>query len=110
MLEINYEYIKGVLFVRVNGKLTKNNSYKLRNYLPNVIMKHGIKYMVYNFYNLEDIDETGVNTLLCGIKAIEDNKGNVYMCEVPKKLENKLNKININNSLNELSVVELFNI
>ena len=52
MLEMDLEYNKGVLFARLSGKLTRKSSYKLNNYLVPVILKHKIKYLVYNLFLL----------------------------------------------------------
>jgi hypothetical protein len=48
MLNMNIEYNKGVLFVRLTGKLDRSSSYKINKYLIPVILKQKIKYLVYN--------------------------------------------------------------
>ena len=50
MLKMNLEYDKGILFVRLDGVLNRSTSYKVNNYLVPVLLKHKIKYLVYNFY------------------------------------------------------------
>ena len=64
MLKMNLEYDKGILFVRLDGVLNRSTSYKVNNYLVPVLLKHKIKYLVYNFYFLEDIDDNGLDALL----------------------------------------------
>ena len=56
MLKMDMEYNHGVLFVRLDGILNRSTSYKLNNYLVPVILKHKIKYLVYNCFLLESID------------------------------------------------------
>lgn len=50
MLKMDLEFNKGILFVRLKGKLLRKNSYKINNYLNPVLKKHKIKYLVYNFF------------------------------------------------------------
>lgn len=106
MLRMNLEYNKGILFVRLDGILNRGTSYKINNYLVPVILKHKIKYLVYNFYNLEDLDESGVDAILNTKFAIKNNKGIIYLCEVSKNLNRKLNKLHIKKTTNELTVFD----
>lgn len=78
MLKINMMYRKGTLIVEIKGRLDKFNSYKLKNYLVEVIMKHEIKKLVYNTKYLTYIDNIGLKTLKQGVLAIKENKGNIY--------------------------------
>lgn len=107
-MKIDYEYFKGILFVRIKGNLMNNNSCKFSDYLIGTIQKQGIRYLVYNLYDLKNIDETGIKSLELGAKAVADNNGMAYICEVPNHLENKL--VNIDKVINELQAVELLNI
>ena len=61
MFQMNLEYNKGILFARLKGNLTKKKTYELNNYLIPVLLKHKIKYLVYNLYELNKIDESGIN-------------------------------------------------
>ena len=62
MLKMNLEHNKGILLLTLDGMLHRGSTYKINNYLIPVILKHKIKYLVYNFYNLEDIDEDGIDS------------------------------------------------
>ena len=108
MLKIKSEYIKGILFVRIEGNLNRRTSYKLNNFLVPAVLKHKIKYLVYNLYNLENIDIVGKNALIKGARAIEVNKGISLMCEVPKSLN--LDNIKIKKTQNELTAIDLIHI
>ena len=110
MLKINSEYVKGILFVRIDGNLNRRNSYKLTNYLIPVILKHRIKYLVYNLYNLNSIDIVGKKALLKGARAINVNEGIIVMCEIPKSLDEILKPLNIKKTLNELTAIDLINV
>ena len=60
MLKINMKYRKGTLIVEIKGRLNKFNSYKLNDYLVEVIMKHDIKKVVYDTKYLTYIDLVGL--------------------------------------------------
>lgn len=106
-MRIDYEYFKGILFVRIKGELTIKTSYRLKEYLMDIIKIHGIRYLVYNLFDLKSLDNEGIKSMESIVKAIEMNKGIAYMCEVPKQFENK---ININNVSNEIGAIEILNI
>ena len=74
------EYRRGILFVRLMGRLNKDTSYKLDDFLIKTINRHGIKYMVYNLDNLYSIDDDGTQILQKGIRAIKKNHGRVLVC------------------------------
>lgn len=106
MLYMDLEYCKGVLFVRLDGNLTRRNVYRINNYLVPVIRKHRIKYLVYNLFSVLNIDESGVDALLRTKCAIKNNKGCVYLCEVPKHLKKILRPIKIHFTENECSALD----
>jgi len=109
-MKLNIEYNKGILFVRVEGKLTKKTVHKINNFLIPAISKHKIKYLVYNLYGLTDIDESGINTLQNSNGAIYENSGEVYVCETPSLLKNKIINLNIKETANELSAINTIRI
>lgn len=110
MLKMDLEYNKGILFVRLDGKLNRTTTYKVNNYLVPVILKHKIKYLVYNFYNLQDVDETGIDAILNTKYAIKNNKGLIYLCEVNKMLNHKLHRLHIKKTDNELSAFRVIEV
>ena len=87
MLNINMEYKKGVLFVRLIGSLNELSAHKLLDTLLPIIVKHGIRYLVYNFDELVSIDDVGKKSLLLGYNAILNNHGNVLVVNNRFKLE-----------------------
>lgn len=110
MLKMDLEYNKGILFVRLDGTLNRGSTYKVNNYLVPVILKHKIKYLVYNFYKLEDVDDTGIDAILNTKCAIKNNKGMIYLCEVNKILNHKLHKLHIKRTDNELSAFKVIEV
>ena len=110
MFEMDLEYNKGILFARLSGNLTRKSSYKLNNYLVPVILKHNIKYLVYNLFELKTIDESGVDAILNTKCAIRTNKGKIYLCEVSESVNEKLKKLHIKETDNELSALHLIEV
>ncbi len=110
MFQMDLEYNKGILFVRLKGNLTKKKTYEINNYLVPVLLKHKIKYLVFNLYELDSIDESGVNALLNTKCAIRTNKGKIYACEVGDFLKEDLKRIHIKEIENELLALKLIEV
>ena len=100
---MNIEYNKGILFVRLSGKLDRSSSYKINNYLIPVILKQKIKYLVYNFNDLIDFDDDGKDAILNTINAIHNNKGKMCLCDVKNNIVKKINKLKIKQTENEIT-------
>lgn len=86
MLEINIEFIKGVLVVRLEGILNNNTVKSVRDSLLNIIENGGIKYLMFNLTDskleerIDIFDECN--------KLIKKNKGKMYICGFNHNLEN----------------------
>lgn len=106
---MDLEYEKGVLFVRLKGKLDSKKANKINNYLIPLILKHDIKYLIYNLEYTINIDCTGIDALLNSKCAIKTNKGKIYFCKVNRRLEKILKSLNIkilSNEKNALNLIE----
>ena len=79
MLNINMEYVKGVLFVRLKGSLNSNTASKLIDNLIPILINHGIKKLVYNLSGLSSIDEVVTKSLYMGYNTVLNNYGNVLV-------------------------------
>ena len=95
------EYKSGILFVRLIGSLNEKTSNKLVETLIPIIVSQGIKNLVYNFSELNSIDEVGNKSLLLGYNAILNNNGNVlvvnnrFNLKYFKEVKNELSALNI---------------
>jgi anti-anti-sigma factor len=114
MLDIDAEFRKGILFVRLHGSLDKNTCTFLDAYLEPMISKKDVRYVVFNFDNLRDIDMAGINALLKYNTNLLKNEGKAVICN----LKNEIVKWRINNSRmlnymfetsNELSAINIIN-
>ena len=110
MLKVDMEYEKGILYVRLKGVLNREACYKINNYIVPVVLKHKIKYLVFNMFYLQDIDEAGMNSLLNTKCAIRTNKGKICLCEVSDELRLKLKRLRMTVASNELAANRLINI
>lgn len=80
MLDINIEFRKGILFVRLSGELSKNTVDKLNNEVTNLIKDNGIRNIVFNINSLNMIDIKGINALLYNYEIIRNNNGRSCVC------------------------------
>jgi len=110
MLKMDMEYNHGVLFIRLDGVLNRSTSYKLNNYLVPVILKHKIKYLVYNCFLLDSIDECGMDAILNTKCAVKTNKGKIYVCEVPKEYIKPFKKAGLKETSSELTALNILKI
>lgn len=115
MLDIDVLFHKGILFIRLNGKLEKNTISKLKNEVTQLIKDNGIRNIVFNISNLISIDCYGINALLNNYELVKQNNGKSLICGV----NNNLVKARINNSRllnymyetsNELSAINMINL
>ncbi len=89
MLRINMEFRKGLLFIRLKGELSENNSKRLEQYLNSIVTENGIKYLVLNFNEVEKVEEQGINTIFNCYQDIIMNNGKLVLCGY-KKLNNNI--------------------
>lgn len=105
VIHTNLEYNKGVLFVRLEGFINHNISYKINNILVPKILEKRIKYLVFNFYDVDDIDSFGLDAILNVKCAIKTNKGKICLCEISNYIEKKIKLLKIIKVKNELNAI-----
>ena len=107
MLEINIEFIKGVLVVRLEGILNNESVKSVRDSLLNIIKNGGIRYLMFNLTdssleeNIDMFDECN--------KLIKKNKGKMYICGFNKKIENIITNTyyTVDNELSALNEIKV---
>ena len=105
MLDINFEFRKGVLFIRLGGILDRNTVHKLKTEVTEMIRDNGIRNVVFNLSNLKSIDMKGINNLLynyeliCGIDnpMVRHRINNTRLLKYMMETSNELSAINIIN-------------
>ena len=78
MLRINVEFRKGVLFVRLDGKI-ENDDYL--EFINNLIEKIGISYIVLNIENIKYVDVNSLNHIIEYNKKILKKKKHLLICD-----------------------------
>ena len=110
MLKVDMEYDKGILYVRLNGVLERKVSYKINNYIVPTVLKHKVKYLVFNLLELKDLDESGMDALLNTKCAIRTNRGKICLCEVSDEVREKIKRLRMKIASNELAANKLIEI
>ena len=103
MLRINTEFRKGVLFVRLSGKISDENYLESINSLVEDI---GIKYVVLNIENIKKIDVNNINHIINYNRKILKNKGRLLICDKNVN-RNRIFKNNIPNIKCEIEAFSL---
>lgn len=106
MLKMDLEYKSGVLFIRLEGNLIRKTNYKINNYILPVIIKHHIKYVIYNLKNLKNIDESGIDAILNTKCKIKKNRGIIYLCEVSDIISSKIKRLKIKQLSDEMTALK----
>lgn len=115
MLNINKQFYKGILFVRLSGILNKNTINKLKGDVSSMIEDNGIRNIVFNISDLSSIDCYGINALLYNYELCRNNKGNSLICGlkdnvVKKRIENSRLLNYMYETSSELSAINVINL
>ena len=103
MLDIDMEFKKGILIVRLKGKLDNETSFVLDNDLRCLILNNVIKYLLLNVTNLDYIDERGFGVIKNNYFNILKNNGKMLICGFDKVLDYN---INLNNTFYQIKSEE----
>lgn len=114
MLDINLEFLRGMLFVRLSGILDSNTNIKLSNLLDDMINEKGLRYFVINLEELEYIDDKGLQAIIDRYFEVVMHDGKLVVCGYDNKFKNSINVNNVfkqiehtNNELNALKLINL---
>lgn len=112
MLE-TIEFRKGILFLRLSGKLGKVQSDELLSYLQKLVDVVGIKYLAINLSDLTSITEAGIQVIdQCAIQ-LSQRGGSLILCGNDQKVVAKTKKFHFSDILkvpSELSVFDLIHV
>ena len=104
MLKINFEFRKGIFFIRLIGNLNNQNYKQKAQTLKDLIIDNEFKYIVINTNYLENIDLDGINSLIETFNIAKNNKGNLVLCD-KKSIFKKILNINIPSIKDEIEVL-----
>ena len=111
MLTIDYEFCKGILFIRLSGKLNEVTTKSLYLEVSDVISYIGIKNIVFNMEQLTYIDTFGINAILYNLELCKSKTGKAILCNIDNELikeKLKTKKFSIESVSNELKAFESF--
>ena len=103
MLRINTKFHNGIMFILLDGRLTKSEVYKFRKEITNIISENKIRKVVYDLSNLKYIDKYGINILYMTNNINEKS----LVCNLKESLKDKLKKYNFDIVKNELEALRL---
>ena len=112
MLQIDIRPFKGILFVRLKGSLDKKSISKLEKEVIKFQKTVGIKNIVFNIEELNEIDNYGKYALINSFNLCIKNKGQSFICLGDNdKISDKLTPIfsKVNFISDELAAVNLIN-
>ena len=104
MLKINFEFRKGIFFLRLIGDLDKKSYKDLESEINNLLINNKFKYIVINTNYLKTIDLDGLNYITKICYMTRKNDSNLVICDKFNILCRLLNN-NIPNIKNELEVL-----
>lgn len=107
VINVDLEYNKGILFIRLKGDVSHYIAHQINSKLIPKILEQRIKYIVFNLYEITNIDMFGIDALLNVKCAVKTNKGKICLCEVSKNIEYKIKKLRINKASDELKAFDL---
>lgn len=105
MLDVNFEFVGGILFVRLEGKINRSSVSSVNDSLTDIIIKGGIKYLVFNINNA--LIEERVSLFDNCNTLIKDNGGKMFLCGLKNKMDSVISSsIKCEMITNELSALK----
>lgn len=102
MLNTILEYRKGILFVRLNGRLVKDTVHFINNRLISIIEQDKLDNIVINVEELQEIDYKGINFIFYIYEMCTKNNGRLLMCGLEDELRKKLKRNRVLNYIKEI--------
>lgn len=91
MIDINVEFSKGVLFVRLQGILDNSNVSNIKSTVIEILKNGGIRYLVFNVHNL--IINDSADLFSCCEDIIRLNDGKMLICGLDEKINGHFNYV-----------------
>lgn len=114
MLDIDMEFQRGILFIRLKGILDSSTCSKLQRAIYIGVHKIGAKYVMLNFEKLYTIDNASIEMILNNCLELFRNEGQLLACGlndyVKLKVENSKLDSFVHKMDNELKAVQLIQI
>lgn len=102
MVDLNLEFTKGILFVRLTGILDVSNESEIEEKIFEIVKDGGIRFVVLNIKDLI-VDEKVMLFERCN-RMLSDNDGRMLVCG------NKISAFNLDYVKDELSALKLLKV
>jgi anti-anti-sigma factor len=102
MLNIILEFRKGILFVRLNGTLSRETVIKYNNDVSCMIKESGIKNVLINLNELIYIDFKGISSLFYTYELVRENRGRMMICGINDNIKKHIFKSHLLNYAYEI--------
>lgn len=102
MVDLNLEFTKGILFVRLTGILDVSNESEIEEKVFEIVKGGGIRFVVFNIKDLI-VDEKVMLFERCN-RMLNDNDGRMLVCG------NKISAFNLDYVKDELSALKLLKV
>ena len=104
MIEISFEFRKGIFFVRLIGDLNKESYKDIERELNELITRNKFKYIVINTNYLKRIDLIGLNYITEIVYITMESNSNLVICDRRNTISRLLNQ-SVPNIKTELEVL-----
>ncbi len=88
MLDYDFKFKKGILFIRLKGDVIKKTSKLLDEKIDPLVLENGISNVVFNVSKLNTIDKYGLLAFYKTYLKL-NKKSDISLCEIPKFLRKK---------------------
>ena len=78
-MKINYKKSGDTLYISLNGELDEHNANFVRTYLDDLFNNENFNNSVFDLYNLEFIDSTGVGVLIGRYKKLKAKNETIFI-------------------------------
>lgn len=111
MLNIEMEFKKGILMMRLKGNLCKETVHILKKELDSIVKESGTKYLLLNLKNVDFIDKEGLELIKKSYNEIVKNNGKLILCGINKLFAyNTVITENLYQTNEEITAYEIINI
>jgi len=114
LLNIDMEYKRGILFIRMDGTLNERTSFILEDLLKRIVSRAGIKYILLNFEKIYDIDKIGISSIIASYNEYLKDRGKLMICGYNDNIKITIEKSELLKyalpTSNEISAFNLINI
>ena len=104
MLQVNFEFRKGIFFVRLFGDLNKKTYTEKDDYLKELLNENHFRYIVLNTNYLNTIDLDGISYITKILLSAKKNTSNLIICDKTRMFKTLLNN-NIPSIEDEIEVL-----